>query len=122
MTIKILSEKYNNLQTLMGAKEEDFWIRDIDTLFSEDFTKKANGQFLVNSRSELQKQITLCVSQSGLWKIEEKEIIPSHDGKKCTNRYIISTEKAGSFEVIAIIYSKDGEKIDSIEEVFYQIV
>ncbi len=42
--------------------------------------------------------------------------------KKCTIRYIISTEKIGSFDVMAILYSSDEMKIESIDEVYYQIV
>ncbi len=85
MTIKILAEKYNKIQMEMGALENDIWAQEIDTLFSINFTKRANGKFLVNSRSELQNQINLCIQQSGFWKIEEKKIIPSQDGKKMHN-------------------------------------
>jgi hypothetical protein len=75
----------------------------------------------VKERAELNSQIIQCRKDAGPWKIEEKEILPSKDNQSCTLRYIIATENAGSFHVIAILQSKDSLHIDSIDEVYYKI-
>jgi ribonuclease I len=120
MPIQMLAKHYNAIQIRMGNSTNTAWAKDINDLFSENFTKTANGQVLVNNRSELQQQITTCIEGAGLWTIQEKDIIPSKDGQKCTIRYIISTEKAGTFDVMALLTSADGQKIDSVDEVYYQ--
>ncbi len=119
MSIKSLGFQYNALQMKMGTEEDQSWFETIDALFSENFTKIANGEVLVKARSELHKQIIKCREGAGLWKIKEKKVIPSADNKQCTIRYTISTEKAGSFDVIAILSSANGLQIDSIDEIFY---
>lgn len=119
MTIQRLAERYNALQNRMGCSSDTAWEKDIDSLFSQDFTKTANGQVLVKNRSELLQQITACIDGAGFWAIEEKDIIPSKDGQTCTIRYVITTEKAGAFDVMALVSSKNGQTIDAVNEVYY---
>lgn len=120
-SIKELGSQYNALQSNIGSSEDKNWEGIINLLFSENFTKVANGETLANSREALKTQIIKCREDAGKWTIHEKELIPSRDNKMCTIHYTISTEKAESFEVIAMLKSENGEKIDSIMEVYYQI-
>lgn len=122
LSIKELGAQYNALQMEMGASENQSWLENINLLFSEKFTKRVNGELLVATRSELENQIIKCREDIGSWKIQEKEIIPSKDNQVCTIQYIISTEKAGDFEVIAILKSSNAKQIDSINEIYYQII
>lgn len=122
LSIKELGVQYNALQMEMGASENQSWLENINLLFSEKFTKRVNGELLVATRSELENQIIKCREDIGSWKIQEKEIIPSKDNQVCTIQYIISTEKAGDFEVIAILKSSNAKQIDSINEIYYQII
>lgn len=121
LPIKELGVQYNALQMEMGASENQSWLENINLLFSEKFTKRVNGELLVATRSELENQIIQCHKDIGSWKIREKEIIPSKDNQTCVIQYIISTEKAGDFEVIAILKSSNAKEIDSINEIYYQI-
>lgn len=57
----------------------------------------------------------------GSWNIQVNQIFPSYDNKICVIRYIISTEKVGSFDVMALLKSDNGQTIDAIDEIFYQI-
>jgi len=122
LSIKELGVQYNALQMEMGASESPNWLENIDLLFSEKFTKRVNGKFLVTTRSELENQIIKCREDIGSWKIQEKEIIPSKDNQTCTIQYVISTEKAGDFEVIALLKSSNAKQIDSIDEIYYQVI
>lgn len=121
MSIQELGHQYNAIQKEMGRPGTSGWVSTLPTLFSSQFHKIANGTVLVQNRSELEKQILQCREDAGPWQIEEKEMIPSQDNSKCTLRYVISTEKAGKFDVIAILSSTNGRQIDSVDEVFYQI-
>jgi len=124
-SIETLGARYNAIQIDMGSaahpENHNDWSDEIQGLFSKDFTKTANGHVLVKERSELNTQIAQCRKDFGRWQIEEKEILPSKDNQSCAVRYVIATEDAGSFHVIAILKSKDALKIDSIDEVYYKI-
>ena len=121
MLIYEVAERYNSIQKKMGVSEKSSWINDIDDLFTEDFTKVINGQTIVNNRASLSNQILSCIETAGSWVIEEKDIIPSSCNQKCTIRYIIKTQKGGSFDVIAILSSDKNNKILKIDEICYQI-
>ena len=120
-SIETLGTRYNAIQMEMGSAVHKDWSDEIHALFSKDFSKTANGHVLVKERAELNTQIAQCRKDFGRWKIQEKEILPSKDNQSCTLRYIIATEGAGSFHVIAILKSKDALHIDSIDEVYYKI-
>lgn len=53
--------------------------------------------------------------------MRENYIIPSADNKQCVIRYILSTDKGGNYDIMAVLSSVDGKKIDLIDEVYYQI-
>lgn len=86
MPIQNLALRYNTLQKQMGAAQTMNWSSEINTLFSESFTKVINGSMLVMLRSDLNEQIAQLRAVVGTWTIEEKDIIPSLDNKKCTLR------------------------------------
>lgn len=105
----------------MGGESGPAWEQDIATLFSEHFTKKANGSLLVENRDKLKSQAYECLKEAGSWTLTVKEIIPSFEGTKCTLRYTLTTEKAGAYDVIALLCSKDGRHIDYVEEFYYPL-
>jgi hypothetical protein len=74
---------------------------------------------LASERARLLPQLKGVKDFAGAWSIQSLEIIPSADNAKCTIRYYLNSEKAGQFEVIAILSAKVG-LIDRIEEVYYQ--
>ena len=121
MTILDLAIQYNNLQKNMGILEKSSWTQNIESLLDEDFQKIINGQITVSNREALTNQIINLRESSGPWAITEKEIIPSACGQKCTLRYVISTEKVGSFDILAVLTSKNGRTINRIDEIFYQM-
>ena len=51
-----------------------------------------------------------------------KYVIESATGQNYVIRYILVTEKLGDFDVMALVGSLDGVKIDFIDEVYYQVV
>lgn len=121
MSITNLAVSYNDFQNDFGQAVNKDYDTQIESLFAPHFKKIANGNALVGERASLKTQLEDVKKMAGKWVIQEKSIIPSHDNKQVTNRYILTSENAGSFEVIAIMSSSDGKHIDLIDEVFYQI-
>ena len=117
MSIKELAIKYNQFQNDFGLGIDG----DISSLFSPDFRKIVNGGEIVTSSSKLKEQLEGVKEFAGSWKIQEKELIPSLDNQCCTIRYLLTSEKSGTFDIIAIMKSVNGIKIDSIDEVYYQV-
>ncbi|HQS84061.1 MAG: hypothetical protein B7Y25_03805 [Alphaproteobacteria bacterium 16-39-46] len=73
----------------------------------------------MGDRTKLFSQLKGAKDFAGKWTILSQEIIPSKDNIQCTLRYYLDSEKAGRFEVIAIISAPNGQ-IERIEEVYYQ--
>ncbi len=119
--IQKLAERYNALQSKMNYLKPEEYSDEISNLFSDHFSKTANGEVLVSERSVLEAQIEDCREEFGSWSIEVDAVIPSQDNKMCTIRYKVLTQKAGTFDVIALLKSEDGIKIDSINEIYYQM-
>ncbi len=121
MTIANLAKAYNNFQNDYGQSTRQDYEEVIKALFSADLKKLANGQELVAKREGLGQQLAGVKAFAGNWTINEKLIIPSADNKQCTIRYVLSSEKAGQFDVIVVLTSADGKQIDAIDEIYYQI-
>ena len=122
MSITLLATRYNDFQHAFGqgdpADDEDI----LKDLFAPSFTKKVNGVVLVSERSRLLEQLKSVREMTGPWEIRVQDVIPSQDNTKCTLHYIIATEQAGAFDVIAILTAKSGDHIETIEEVYYQVL
>ncbi len=120
--LRILGQRYNALQQQFGDLTQSDWSQEIENLFSENFSKTANDQVLVAKRADLQPQI-LALRGAGVggWTIKVRDVIPSVDGYSCTLDYVLHTDNAGSFHVIAILSSDDGMHIDAVREVYYQM-
>jgi hypothetical protein len=119
VSIKILAENYNQFQHDFGQSLSKDYAKEIEGLFTPNVIKVANGNELVDGRASLLPQLNGVKEFAGNWTIHNQEVIPSADNTKCTIRYDLKSEKAGHFEVIAILSAKDGQ-IARIEEVFYQ--
>lgn len=119
--MKKLAVAYNEFQHNYGTSEELDYDGIINQLFARHFKKIANGKELVGKRDELLAQLSGVKAFAGNWKIEPIFTIVSDCNKKCTIRYILSSEKAASFDIIAVITADDEGKIEFIDEVFYQI-
>ncbi|MBS0186245.1 MAG: hypothetical protein JSS34_07940 [Proteobacteria bacterium] len=114
-----LAETYTQFQHDFGQDVPKDFNAISETLFLPIFKKIANGEELVSDRSKLLNQLKGVRDFAGKWTIESKEIIPSKDNTKCTLHYLLHSEKAGDFEVIAILRASKG-KIGQIEEVYYK--
>jgi len=119
MSIQTLAERYNSFQHSFGQDVAHDYDDLISTLFTADFTKIANGDELASERSQLLTQLRSTKEFAGTWSIQSVEIIPSADEAKCTIRYFLNSEKAGQFEVIAILSAKQN-LIHRIDEIYYQ--
>lgn len=119
--ISLLGRRYNTLQTRMGKEEGQEWQEEVSLLFSSFFKKVANGEILVAKASDLMSQIEQCRALAGAWTIEVIYVIPAKDNTSCTIRYVLRSEKAGDFDVIALLKSQNGIHIDQIDEVYYQL-
>lgn len=119
MTIVALAEQYNQFQHSFGQGAENDYEGVVEKLFSPTLKKLANGNVLASQRAELLTQLNEVKDIAGKWTIESQEIIPSLDNTKCTIKYSLSSQKAGRFEIIAIITAPQG-RIDRIDEIFYQ--
>ena len=121
MTIENIAQKYNQFQSDFGAHVEQNYDGLIENLFSVNFSKIANGKVLVAKADELKGQLLAVRDFAGGWTLDVKQVIPSANDHSYVVRYILNTEKAGGFDVMAIIGSSDGIKIDFIDEIYYQI-
>lgn len=119
MTSKTLAEQYNQFQNNFGQDSSQDYDDIILKLFTADFKKVANGNELAQERAQLLAQLNSVKDFAGTWSIQTLDIIPSADDRKCTNRYYLKSEKAGQFEVIAILSIRQGQ-IHRIDEIFYQ--
>lgn len=117
-----IAEKYNKFQNDFGQNVEQDYDAFIESLFSPESTKTANGQVLVANRDELKGQLTSVRDMAGGWTMDIKYVIESATDQNYVIRYILVTEKLGDFDVMALVGSLDGVKIDFIDEVYYQVV
>jgi len=121
MTTNNIAETYNQFQNDFGSSVEQDYDALIESLFSPEFTKTANGQVLVASRDALLKQLSDLKITAGGWTIDSKHIIVPAEDHNYAIRYFIHTETIGSFDVMLLLGSSDGIKIDFVDEVYYQI-
>ncbi len=112
-----VAQQYNKFQNDFGQNVEQDYDALIEDLFSPESTKTANGQVLVSSSNELKGQLTAIRDMAGGWTMDIKYIIESSTDQNYVIRYILVTEKLGNFDVMALIGSLDGVKIDFIDEV-----
>lgn len=121
MSIQHLAQQYNEFMTYFGAAANINKSLLIEKLFTTDFQKIANGIILTVGRKELENQLTEIKKTTGNWTIEPLKISPAANNKECTIRFMAETEKAGKFDVIAILSSEDNLQINKIDEIYYQI-
>lgn len=124
MSVSLLAEKYNKFQQDVGqgthgGGDLSVFEEVVNTLFSSQFKKVANGSELAGDRAQLLPQLKAVKDFAGNWQVDSQLVIPSQDNTKCTIRYFLNSEKAGRFDVIAILTSSNGQ-IDRVDEVFYQ--
>ncbi len=119
--IKDLAIAYSAFQNSYGQSEDKNYQEIIEGLFSPGFRKIANNAILVSNRDGLESQLGGVRVAAGKWTMKEKKTIPSADNKQCVIWYVLETEKMKSFDVMAILSSSDGNKIDLIDEIYYQI-
>jgi hypothetical protein len=122
MSIENIAEKYNRFQNNFGQNVEQDYDAFIESLFSPESTKTANGQVLVASRGEFKGQLTSVRDMAGSWTMDIKYVIESATDQNYVIRYMLVTEKLGDFDVMALLGSLDGVKIDFIDKVNYQII
>ncbi len=120
-SIADLARRYNEFQNDYGQGVSKDYNAIIESLFSSAFKKIANRTELVSERARLEQQLADVKAAAGNWTMREKSTIPSADNKQCVIWYVLETEKAGSFDVMAILRSSNGNQIDSIDEVYFQI-
>jgi chemotaxis regulatin CheY-phosphate phosphatase CheZ len=121
MSIQHLAQQYNEFMTNFGAATEIDQSQFIEKLFTADFQKIANGIILTLGRKELENQLIEIKKTTGSWTIEPIKISPAANNKECTIRFMAETEKAGKFDVIAILSSEDNVQISKIDEIYYQV-
>ncbi|AZL15255.1 hypothetical protein [Rickettsiales endosymbiont of Stachyamoeba lipophora] len=121
MTIANLAKQYNAFQHKVGKSLDDSFKQEIPILFAENFKKLVNGVELVSDRSAISKQLADVKLIAGCWVVELKEHLPCIDNIHCTLRYYLITKNLGSFDVIAILKSHDGNLLDEVNEIYYQM-
>lgn len=117
-----LARQYHDFQNTVGqgASLEDI-TGTVLGLFSPTFEKIANGTLLVANRDALAQQMCDVRGFAGNWQVTDKPTVVSCCGTQCVLRFILKTEKAGAFDVMAHLLSRDGAHIDRIDEIYYQM-
>lgn len=90
-------------------------------LFSPAFKGFANGQLLAAKPDGFEKHLADTKEEIGKWLVDVRSCIPSADGKHCTLRYVLTTEKEGKYDVFAVLSSHEGERIDALDGVYYAL-
>ena len=116
-----LAQKYNKFQNDFGSRVEQNYEELIESLFAPELTKTANGQVLAADRSKLHDQLSSIREMVDSWNIEVKYIMPSAEDHKYVVRYLLTTDHSGTFDVMTLLGSSDGIKIDLIDEVYYVV-
>jgi hypothetical protein len=122
MTILNLARQYNQFQQQVGNTLDSAYEDMIPNLFSSSFIKIANGIALVTNRSLLKDQLENVRKVAGSWVIVSKEEIPFQESNRCLIRYHLMSKDLGSYDVMAILTMDQEEKIQRIEENYYQII
>lgn len=120
MSIEHLAHQYNQFMADFGSGKEIDYTALMEKLFNPDFEKIANGIILTFGMKELENQLNEVKKTIGGWTIETIKILPSTNNKECTIRFLAETEKAGKFDVLAILYADNNMKINKIDEIYYQ--
>ncbi len=113
-----IAERYNKFQNDFGSGVVQDYDSIIEELFSPEFTKTGNRTQLVSKRDELKTQLEDIKKMVGGWNIEPTRTIKSADNNDYVISYSLKT-KDNVFDVIAILESSDGVKIDCIDEIFH---
>lgn len=115
-----IADRYNKFQNDFGSGVVQDYESIIENLFSPSFSKTANRAQLVGSRDELKAQLEDIKKMVGEWIIEPTKTIKSFDNNGYVISYSLKT-KDNIFDVIAILESSDGVKIDCIDEVYHVV-
>ena len=120
MDVRALAKQYNAFQHQVGQKGGVDFEKVLPLLFSESFTKTANGVQLVSHRNGLKDQLLGVYKAAGKWDIDVKEISSFQDPQRCLIRYFLTSEKAGKFDVMATLRMNKEGLIEEIDEIYYQ--
>lgn len=115
-----IADRYNKFKNDFGSGVVQDYESIIENLFSPSFSKTANRAQLVGSRDELKTQLEDIKKMVGEWIIEPTKTIKSFDNNDYVISYSLKT-KDNIFDVIAILESSDGVKIDCIDEVYHVV-
>lgn len=115
-----IAERYNKFQNDFGSGLVQDYESIIEGLFSPSFTKTANRNQLVGKRDELKSQLEDIKKMVGKWTIEPTKTIKSADSNDYVISYSLKTND-NVFDVIAILESSDGERIDCISEIYHVV-
>lgn len=113
-----IAERYYSFQNDFGSGVIQDYESIIEELFSPEFTKIGNREQLVGSRDELKLHLEKVREEVGGWRIEVINTIKSADNNDYVINYSLKSEKE-AWDVIAILGSSDGNKIDSIDGLYY---
>jgi hypothetical protein len=115
-----IAERYNKFQNDFGSGVVQDYDALIENLFSPSFSKTANRTQLVAKRDDLKIQLEDIKKMVGNWVIEPTKTIQSANNNDYVISYSLKT-KDNVFDVIAILESSDGIKIDYIGEIYHVV-
>lgn len=115
-----IAERYNKFQNDFGQGVVQDYDSIIEGLFSPEFTKIGNSEQLVGNRDELKLHLENVREEVGGWNIEVIKTIKSADSNDYIINYSLKAENE-AWDVMAIIGSSDGNKIDFIDGLYYVV-
>lgn len=117
-TLFNVGESYMALLNRIGADQTLSYENDVLSLCAPGCKKIVNGSLWFEGAEHFVPQLLGTGEKVGFWSIEPLDIIPGQDGRTVVVRFLVPTEKAGTWNTLVILRCNDELLITEINEIF----
>jgi hypothetical protein len=118
MDLKTTAERYVALLNRIGSDQTIAHQKEANDLCTPHCKKIVNGAVWYETRDRFVPQLLETGEKVGFWSIEPLDIISGSDGKNVVIRFLVPTEKAGTWNTLVILRCNADGKITEINEIF----
>ncbi len=113
-----VAQNYIDLLDSVGTDQERTYDQEVASLFAPECTKIVNGAVWFEGAEHFIPQLIAAGENVGSWTVDLLDVIPGRDGRDIVVRYLLPTEKAGTWNALVILRCNDLFQIVEINEVF----
>lgn len=117
-TLVNVGENYMDLLNRIGADQTLSYENDVRSLCASGCKKIVNGSLWFEGAEHFVPQLLGTGEKVGFWRIEPLDIIPGQDGRTVVVRFLVPTEKGGTWNTLVILRCNDQLLITEINEIF----